>query len=82
MNTYKLEDNVPYQAWNPNQNAKSKPKYPLAQMKVNQSFVVPENEILGVRSAIQYHQTMVSTKKKFATRTINGGKSLRVWRLK
>jgi hypothetical protein len=75
--TYKVEKGVPI----PNHRVH---RYPLLELEVGDSFVVPINETKHVRSAIGRAQR----KNKalcFITRTINGrgraGKQLRVWRI-
>ena len=76
---YKIEKDVPIPTF------RKISRYPLRDLKVGDSFVVPVNEAKVIRSAInRVHRT---TKKTFhfITRTVNGrgraGKQLRVWRV-
>ena len=76
---YKIEKNVPVPTF------RKISRYPLRDLKVGDSFVVPVSEAKVIRSAInRVHRT---TKKTFhfITRTVNGrgraGKQLRVWRV-
>ena len=77
--SYKIEKNVPLPVF------RKISRYPLRDLKVGDSFVVPVSEAKVIRSAInRVHRT---TKKTFhfITRTVNGrgraGKQLRVWRV-
>ena len=77
--SYKIEKNVPVPTF------RKISRYPLRDLKVGDSFVVPVSEAKVIRSAInRVHRT---TKKTFhfITRTVNGrgraGKQLRVWRV-
>ena len=74
---YKVEKNIPI----PHHRIH---RYPLLDLKVGDSFVVPINETKHVRSAIgRVHRNNIAL--SFVTRTVNGrgkaGKQLRVWRV-
>ena len=61
--------------------------YPLSEMEVNDSFLVPNPDNLSinqlrnqVNSRINYHSKHLQDKRKFSIRQIEDG--LRVWRVK
>lgn len=76
---YKIEKDVPIPAF------RKISRYPLRDLKVGDSFVVPISEVKMIRSAInRVHRTTKKT-LHFITRTVNGrgraGKQIRVWRV-
>jgi hypothetical protein len=66
---YKIEKNIPLPGPS---------KYPLMEMKVGESFIVPKDDFQGVRGAIQKVQK--AYKMRFTTRREDS--SIRVWRSK
>ena len=75
--THKIDKNVPI----PNYNMH---KYPLHELQVGDSFVVPLSEKKHVRSAIG-RAHIKNENLRFLTRTVSGrgraGKQMRVWRI-
>lgn len=71
-NTIKIDKKVPL----PQPRSSSK-RYPLADMKVGDSFWVPAEEVNSARSAASQHGAR--NNKKFTTRAEDDG--LRVWRV-
>ena len=79
MNEFKIEHGVPM----PESVGKGwRTKYPFGQMDVGDSFLVKnvDNDTTKVRAAMSYYGTR--NDKKFATRTVNEGGDVRVWRTK
>ncbi len=64
---YKIEKDVPIPGPS---------KYPLSQLKIGDSFLVPKDEYAGLRSAIQKSQREYNV--RFVTR--RDGDCIRVWR--
>ena len=75
--TFKIESGVPAPA--PRFIPKRKRKYPFDQMKINDSFFVPNGKVNTISvSVAQFHQK--NKPKRLTCRTVEGG--VRVWRVK
>ena len=71
---YVIEKNVPLVQKN---GAGRKPKYPLRQMEVGDSFVVPGGNVKSMRSAMRFAELRHG--RKFKAQQQEGG--VRVWRV-
>lgn len=72
---YEIEADVEY----PHSSEGKRSKYPLAEMKVGDSFAFPRNQIVAVRSVIALHQRS-NPGVKFSALTANRDKG-RCWRV-
>ena len=71
MTMYKIEKNKPLS---------SKLKYPFADMRIDDSFFVPDQHKQGAGVVSSAHYYGKRNGKKFATRYEDGG--IRIWRVK
>lgn len=81
-NEYKIVPNVPLpqdsSRYNAPRSRGRKPKYPLADMQIGDSFVVNDAETLSVRGCIQDFRSN-NRGREFATRRLGDG-TTRIWR--
>lgn len=76
MNDYKIDKNVPL----PSSGNKRNSKYPWAQMKVGDSFVVPWDKYVAVQAHMSYTNRRYKGERHFICRKAGDGKTYRVWR--
>ena len=75
-----IEDGIPVPSF-PKNAKRGESKWPLAKLKINQSFTVPEKMAQAVRSAVSVFMKKPENARKYLiTRT--EGDRVRIWRIK